>query len=401
MKVNKISAAVLAAGCFFINNVVQAAAPVDDEVVAHKPGVTVKYKEVKTEEVSKKQEKPAAEKVSVKTKNSKAEKKVPPTKEKTEKNKTQYKLKSSQEQKKTYDKKDLLKVDVKQKFETKQIEKKPVKTEKFRGMDIPADYKKIAIIGDAVATKGQAVNLIKSTTGGDVKLDCSIEEIVGYYWAEAQREGVRPDLALAQALVETGFFRYGGNVKPKQNNFCGLGTTGKGVRGAKFKTPEIGVRAHIQHLLAYAKKERPTTKIEDPRYDLAHSIRLERGMIETWHGLNGTWAMGANYCEKIMVIYQNMLNAEMSEAEKAAKIAQEKLQQKNAEQNEKAVKKAKEEAKKREKERQKAQKEAKKREQERLKAEEKRRKEKERHKMRERVDKILQENKSAKVVKEK
>ena len=67
------------------------------------------------------------------------------------------------------------------------------------------------------------------------------------------------------------------------------------------------MRAHIQHLLAYTQKKRPQTKIVDPRYELAHNIRMERGMVDTWYGLNGTWAMGSLYCEKIMATYQKML----------------------------------------------------------------------------------------------
>ena len=239
----------------------------------------------------------------------------------------------------------------------------PVKKEYFRGMELPANYKSISIFGNSVATKGQAVNLIKAN-GNEVKLDCSIEEIVNLYWVEAEREGVRPDIALAQALVETGYFGYGGTVKPKQNNFCGLGTTGKKVKGAKFKSPEIGVRAHIQHLLAYSVMKKPSTNIVDPRYDLAHAIRKERGFIDKWSGLQGTWAMGSQYCEKIMVIYQAMIGMEMSEAEKKELLAKQKLAQ---EQHEARLKKDKkyrkqfeQEAKEREKARKQAEKEAKK-----------------------------------------
>lgn len=239
----------------------------------------------------------------------------------------------------------------------------PVKKEYFRGMELPANYKSISIFGSSVATKGQAVNLIKAN-GNEVKLDCSIEDIVNLYWVEAEREGVRPDIALAQALVETGYFGYGGTVKPKQNNFCGLGTTGKKVKGAKFKSPEIGVRAHIQHLLAYSVMKKPSTNIVDPRYDLAHAIRKERGFIDKWSGLQGTWAMGSQYCEKIMVIYQAMLGMEMSEAEKKELLAKQKLAQ---EQHEARLKKDKkyrkqfeQEAKEREKARKQAEKEAKK-----------------------------------------
>jgi hypothetical protein len=239
----------------------------------------------------------------------------------------------------------------------------PVKKEYFRGMELPANYKAISIFGSSVATKGQAVNLIKAN-GNEVELDCSIEDIVNLYWVEAEREGVRPDIALAQALVETGYFGYGGTVKPKQNNFCGLGTTGKKVKGAKFKSPEIGVRAHIQHLLAYSVMKKPSTNIVDPRYDLAHAIRKERGFIDKWSGLQGTWAMGSQYCEKIMVIYQAMLGMEMSEAEKKELLAKQKLAQ---EQHEARLKKDKkyrkqfeQEAKEREKARKQAEKEAKK-----------------------------------------
>lgn len=176
----------------------------------------------------------------------------------------------------------------------------------FLGTELPADYKSISIFGDAEATKAQAAALIKANNP-QVRLACSVEELVDLYWQEAEREGIRPDLALAQSIVETGSYRYGGDVQHNQNNFCGLGTTGGGVRGATFKTPEIGVRAHIQHLLAYTQKRRPRTNIVDPRYELAHNIRLERGMVDTWYGLNGTWAMGSMYCEKIMATYQKML----------------------------------------------------------------------------------------------
>lgn len=205
--------------------------------------------------------------------------------------------------------------------EKKSAESKKISVNKstvFANIELPENYKDISIYGDSVATKGQAVAVIKQYNP-DVQLACSVEELVDLYWQEAEREGVRPDLALAQALVETGFFRYGGDVHHNQNNFCGLGTTGNGVKGASFKTPEIGVRAHIQHLLAYTQKKRPSTKIVDPRYELAHNIRLERGVVDTWYGLNGTWAMGSNYCEKIMVNYQRMLAMQTEDTVKEEK----------------------------------------------------------------------------------
>lgn len=211
------------------------------------------------------------------------------------------------------------KIEAKNKDKIISSEQKKVKGRKtFANIELPENYENISIYGDAVADKSQAIALIKANNP-QVRLACSIEELVDLYWEEASRENVRPDLALAQSLVETGYYRYGGDVKHHQNNFCGLGTTGGGVKGAAFKTPQIGVRAHIQHLLAYTQKQRPKTSIVDPRYELAHKIRVERGVVDTWCGLNGTWAMGSSYCEKIMATYQKMLGQPITKLEKVDK----------------------------------------------------------------------------------
>jgi len=90
------------------------------------------------------------------------------------------------------------------------------------------------------------------------------------YWSIAPGYGVRADVALAQACKETGFFRFGGLVKPEQNNFCGLGATGPGHPGASFRDRATGVGAHVQHLYAYATEDPlpdGAAKV-DPRFDL-------------------------------------------------------------------------------------------------------------------------------------
>ena len=196
----------------------------------------------------------------------------------------------------------------------------------FLGTELPQDYRSISIYGEPIATKTQAAAYIRQTNP-EVKLACTVEELVELYWQEAEREQVRPDLALAQSLVETATYKYGGDVLHHQNNFCGLGTTGGGVRGASFATPELGVRAHIQHLLAYTQRQEPSTEIVDPRYDVAHRIRMERGIVDTWYGLNGTWATGSLYCEKIMATYKKILAMQVKEP--AAEAPQPKKQKKD------------------------------------------------------------------------
>lgn len=184
---------------------------------------------------------------------------------------------------------------------------KVIEAEKFKPLrKLPANYKSVTIIGEPRATEKQAVAFIKKNTR-DFKLKCTPEEIVRYYYQESAREGVRADMALCQALLETGFFKFGGTVKADQNNFCGLGTTSKTVTGASFRTPQIGVRAHIQHLLAYTTDRNPKTHIVDPRYDLVQKMRKTSGFLITWHSLNGNWAASAEYSEKIFDLYSKML----------------------------------------------------------------------------------------------
>ena len=166
------------------------------------------------------------------------------------------------------------------------------------------------IMGESKLTKSQFVQYLKST-GTKPKLTCSIEEIVELYLKEGAEEGIRGDLALCQALLETGNFTYGGLVTPEQNNFCGLGSTGKGFKGASFATAAEGVEAHLQHLMAYATPRAPRKKIIDPRYYLVHNMRKNSGFLPEWKDLNNKWAARGNYSDLIFNIY-NKVNSIVS-----------------------------------------------------------------------------------------
>ncbi|TCS78658.1 glucosaminidase domain-containing protein [Pectinatus cerevisiiphilus] len=165
-----------------------------------------------------------------------------------------------------------------------------------------------SILGSAVATPEQCVRyLLRENPKPEITV--SPQELVSYYYQEGSKEGVRPDIAFAQAIVETGFFRYGGTVTPDQNNYCGLGTTNTVVKGAYFATPELGVRAHIQHLLAYASDMPPQAPIVDPRYSLVRSI-YQQHTLTSWQDLNGRWAVpGDTYGQNILRIYNAILNS--------------------------------------------------------------------------------------------
>ncbi len=86
------------------------------------------------------------------------------------------------------------------------------------------------------------------------------------FYDEAAAEGVDPGVVFAQAMKETGFLRFGGDVKMEQYNFCGLGATGGGAAGQVFGSVRLGVRAQVQHLKAYASQEDLKNAVVDPRF---------------------------------------------------------------------------------------------------------------------------------------
>ena len=123
-----------------------------------------------------------------------------------------------------------------------------------------------------------------------------VRRMAGYYVTEGRFEGINSDVAFVQMCLETGFLRFGGLVKPYFNNFCGLGSMNKANPGEKFPSEAVGVRAHIQHLHAYATKDKKLrNKLVDPRYNHVKP----RGKATTVWELAGTWAMDKDYGKKL------------------------------------------------------------------------------------------------------
>jgi len=133
-----------------------------------------------------------------------------------------------------------------------------------------------------------------------------ILQFAQYYIDEAAAEGINSDVAFAQMCLETGFLRFGGLVQPEFHNYCGLGAMDADHPGEIFETEELGVRAHIQHLQAYATTEEVELHKElvDPRYNWVHKTKY----IETIYQLAGTWATDPQYGQKLESNLVNMEN---------------------------------------------------------------------------------------------
>ena len=76
--------------------------------------------------------------------------------------------------------------------------------------ELPDNYQEVTIAGPAEATRDQAVVLLRRYNP-NLPIKATPEEIVDLYYQEAGREGLRWDIVFCQALLETGFFRFGGH----------------------------------------------------------------------------------------------------------------------------------------------------------------------------------------------
>ena len=136
----------------------------------------------------------------------------------------------------------------------------------------------------------------------------SIETFCQIYYDEASAEGVRPEVAFAQTMKETGFLQYGGDASIEQFNFAGLGTTGGGVPGNSYPDVRTGVRAQIQHLKAYATTDALEQECVDDRYEYVKKGAAPYvewlGQQENPEGLG--WATGENYGYDIVEMIRDM-----------------------------------------------------------------------------------------------
>ena len=123
---------------------------------------------------------------------------------------------------------------------------------------------------------------------------------------EAEAEGVKPEVVFAQAMLETGWLRFGGQVKAYQCNFCGLGATDGGAAGADFSgygadAVRMGLRAQVQHLKAYASTQPLEHACVDPRFTY-----VTRGIAPAIDDLSGRWATTPDYGGRIYSIIRQL-----------------------------------------------------------------------------------------------
>jgi Mannosyl-glycoprotein endo-beta-N-acetylglucosaminidase len=167
--------------------------------------------------------------------------------------------------------------------------------------------------GPTVLTGAEMAGWIRSQ-GYSPRIQTSIDDLANIYVQEGNDEGVRGDLAFAQAVVETAGFE-----AAPANNYAGMGWCDSCRSGTSFPTPRDGVRAQIQHLLNYADASSRASRLHHPPSPfwygsdpataaLNFDTFFAKGWAPTWEQMgHGNWATDPGYAGKVLHIYAEMV----------------------------------------------------------------------------------------------
>ena len=139
----------------------------------------------------------------------------------------------------------------------------------------------------------------------------TINDFAAIAYDEAVAEGVSPELVFTQAMKETGWLGFGGDVSVDQFNFAGIGAVGGGAGGASFPDVRTGLRAQVQHLRAYADTGATAASLANPLVDPRFSY-VPKGSapyveyLGAQENPNGTgWATARNYGYDILAMMKS------------------------------------------------------------------------------------------------
>jgi hypothetical protein len=158
-------------------------------------------------------------------------------------------------------------------------------------------------VGNPVPACVSPARLMEFLRSQNPKVDPMYDGIAKLYKEHGSKFSVRWDYAFFQMAIETGYLAFrrpggkAGDVKVRQYNFAGIGTTGGGVPGDSYPDVSTGVLAQIQHLVAYSGEHvdnpiAPRTRLMQSTI-IDVSQKLKRPV--TFADLSGRWAADKSY----------------------------------------------------------------------------------------------------------
>jgi hypothetical protein len=142
-----------------------------------------------------------------------------------------------------------------------------------------------------------------------------IGELIQLYMDEGKAEHVRPELAFAQAIIETGSFG-----SATDSNYAGIGACDSCQGEPAFPTPRDGVRGQIQLLRNYADPTSRAANLASPPSPTiygndavsaaqSYDSFFAKGVAPTWNAMgNGNWATDPGYAQKVLTVYFQMVS---------------------------------------------------------------------------------------------
>ena len=141
---------------------------------------------------------------------------------------------------------------------------------------------------------------------GNSSVKPQFRDIAKLYKEHGEKLQIRWDYAFYQMILETNYLKFvngkgQGDVKPSQNNFAGIGTTGGGVPGDGFPDVSTGVLAQMQHLVAYSGEhvEAPVARRTREKQDEIVQKSKALGRPPTFKDLTRRWAADGRYGSSI------------------------------------------------------------------------------------------------------
>jgi hypothetical protein len=168
------------------------------------------------------------------------------------------------------------------------------------------------ILGPSALTAAEMAAWFEAS--GDVAAtSATIGALTSRYISEGRAEGVRGDIAFAQAVVETGDFDSLDAVS--LNNYAGVGHCDSCHAGLRFSSPLAGIRSQIQLLRTYADATLTSADLPSPPplAILAPQRQRVRGCCRTWNSLTGVWATDPEYGTTVLAVYTEMLSFAVSQ----------------------------------------------------------------------------------------
>jgi uncharacterized membrane protein len=161
------------------------------------------------------------------------------------------------------------------------------------------------ILGPSALSASQLVGWYASSGHADLT-KAKFSDLAHWYLTNGTIEGVRGDVALAQAILETGGFSSADAVN--LNNYAGIGHCDSCNAGLNFPSPEDGVIGQLQLLRTYAESS-SAAALPQPLVlaSLAPASQSRLGCCQTWNSLTGVWATDPDYGPEILAIYDSML----------------------------------------------------------------------------------------------